>query len=88
MNKIGVERDEEGLACAWRILKAGENLRTCQGADVAPIVLSESDLSQIVERYNAKGLDIPLDADHFLHHIAQASGISKDSLVAAAPCLK
>lgn len=88
MNEIEVERNSEGLACAWRILKAGENQRTCQGADVAPIVLSESDLAQIVERYNAKGLDIPLDADHFLHHIAQTSGISEDSLVAAVPCLK
>lgn len=79
-----VERDPEGIPSAWRLFKAGINNITEQSGD-SILRLPEEDLKIIAERHAQKGVLIPVDAQHFLYHVAKEQHIDEDDLAAADP---
>lgn len=79
-----VETGTDGLPTGWRLLKSGVNILT-QNGEAVTLTLSEKHLQQVTDYYHSKSAKIPLDADHFLHHLAMHNGLDEGALVAAAP---
>lgn len=61
----GVLRDENGVPIEWTLLKKGKNPFCQEGQDGA-IAFSGEHLAAIMDYYNKKGEEIPIDSEHWL----------------------
>lgn len=84
IEKSLVERDSEGLPRAWRLFTVGDNIVTDQEGD-GTLRMKKEDIDTIVERFETKGLEIPVDGDHYLEHLAKEKGMDADELVKSSP---
>lgn len=79
-----VEKDAEGVPTAWRLLKPGTNELTLEGKRV-DLVLSADYMDMIINYHNEKGVQIPIDSNHFLKHFADEKGVDESEVLKMIP---
>ena len=67
--EAGVLRDEHGVPVEWTLLKVGDN-PICQEGRDGNIRLPPDKMKSIVDYFNKKGEDIPIDSEHYLYELA------------------
>lgn len=65
----GVVRDENGVPIEWTLLKIGENPICQEGRDDS-VTLSAEAVNSILDYYQKKGEEIPIDSEHYLYELA------------------
>ncbi len=81
-----IVRDSAGIPTAFRVLRSGKNALTLNG-EPFELDLTPARLAAIVDYAAMKGEAIPVDAEHFLHHMANAMKLEEADLVKANPKL-
>ncbi|MDD5698484.1 MAG: phage protease [Victivallaceae bacterium] len=83
-NKPVIEKDAEGVPTAWRLLKLGTNELTRCGQRI-DLVMSADELDAIIDYHNEKGVQIPVDSNHFLKHLADKLGYDESAALELVP---
>lgn len=79
-----VERDDQGVPVAWRLLAAGDNPGTKNGEDYV-LNLDAADMRSIVDYHDKKGVKIPIDSEHHVYNLAKAKGLDENALLKLLP---
>lgn len=80
----GVLRDENGVPIEWTLLKKGTNPLCQEGKDGA-IALSGEHLAAIMDYYNKKGEEIPIDSEHYLYELANQKKMDEGEVLRLFP---
>lgn len=83
------------LPAEWPLLKMGENPLTIKKPDAkgnptdedidVELSISEADASEIMQRFEKKGIKIPIDANHTLSFLASETKTDEDDLILVDP---
>lgn len=79
-----VVRDEHGVPVEWTLLKIGDNPITQEGKN-ATLALSADDMQSILDYHKTKGTLIPVDSQHYLHHLATSKKLDEAEVLKLLP---
>ncbi len=85
-DSAAVRRDAAGIVSAFRLLKPGKNSLTIDGQTVEGDVAA-GDIQAILDYAALKNELIPVDCEHLLFLLAQASGVDEGELLKTEPAL-
>ncbi len=79
-----VERDENNVPAAWRVLSEGSNPLIKNGVP-GEIILSADDMDSIVKYYTDKGERIPVDSRHYLYRLGNLKKLDEAEIAKLMP---
>ena len=80
----GVLRDEHGVPVEWTLLKVGDN-PICQEGRDGNIRLPPDKMKSIVEYFDKKGEEIPIDSEHYLYELANQKKMDESEVLRLFP---
>lgn len=80
----GVLRDEHGVPVEWTLLKVGDN-PICQEGRDSNIRLPPDKMKSIVEYFDKKGEEIPIDSEHYLYELANQKKMDESEVLRLFP---
>lgn len=80
----GVIRDAAGVPVEWTLLKVGDNPIVRCGV-AGSLSLSAEDMQSILGYFGAKGEQIPVDSNHYLHQLATSKHLDEAEVLKLLP---
>lgn len=80
----GVIRDENGVPVEWPLLRIGDNPIIKNGRR-GSLRLSAEDMASIMDYFAAKGEQIPVDSNHYLHELATRKKLDESEVLKLLP---
>ena len=80
----GVIRDENGVPIEWPLLRIGDNPIIKNGRP-GSLRLSAEDMASITDYFAAKGEQIPVDSNHYLHELATRKKLDESEVLKLLP---
>ena len=81
---VDVRRDEQGVPVEWTLLRIGDN-PICQEGEDGNISISPEQMNAIVEYFEKKGEEIPIDSEHYLYELASKNKIDESEALKLFP---
>lgn len=81
---VDVRRDEQGVPVEWTLLRIGDN-PICQEGEDGNINLSPGQMGAIVDYFEKKGEEIPIDSEHYLYELANKNKIDESEALKMFP---
>ena len=81
---VDVRRDEQGVPVEWTLLRIGDNPICQEGAD-GNICISPEQMNAIVEYFEKKGEEIPIDSEHYLYELANKNKVDESEALKMFP---
>lgn len=81
---VDVRRDEQGVPVEWTLLRIGDNPICQEGAD-GNISISPEQMNAIVEYFEKKGEEIPIDSEHYLYELANKNKVDESEALKMFP---
>ena len=79
-----VIHDENGVPVEWTLLRIGDN-PICQEGEDGNISISPEQMNAIVEYFEKKGEEIPIDSEHYLYELASKNKIDESEALKLFP---